>query len=199
MSDHNLPLVLDGDKVVGIGSAPAQETLVWLIEWPEDDNVPVRWWNPAYGWMRDANKAIHFARKTDADCFLSTMRFGRHLKVTEHKFCSAAGAPIGYIRIWDEPEISPDFYRTMPTTDIPRTKIVPVYTSPQDTLSHSPAEHAVISAQADVRAATIEECALEALRCDTHELFCMAHPPAIRRDIATRIRALSDAKQPEGK
>jgi len=27
MSDHNLPLILDGDKVVGIGSAPAQETL----------------------------------------------------------------------------------------------------------------------------------------------------------------------------
>lgn len=63
-----------------------ERTISWLIEWPEDDNNPVRWWNPAHGWMRDANKALHFARQTDADCFLSTMKFGLHLKVTEHVF-----------------------------------------------------------------------------------------------------------------
>ena len=70
----------------------AQRSTAWLIEWPEDDSNPVRWWNPAYGWMRDANKAMHFARKTDTDCFLSTMRFGLNLKVTEHVFIGGATA-----------------------------------------------------------------------------------------------------------
>lgn len=49
-----------------------------------------------------------------------------------------AQAPIGYIRIWDEPEISPDFYRDRPTTEIPRTKIVAVYAAPQPA-SNAPA------------------------------------------------------------
>lgn len=41
-----------------------------------------------------------------------------------------------------------------------------------------------------VRTQLIEACAKEAERCDTHALFCMADPAAIRRDIASRIRAL---------
>jgi hypothetical protein len=67
----------------------APEQTVWLIEWPESDTVPVRWWNIAHGWMRDANAALHFARKTDADCYLSTMKIGESLKATEHKFVSS--------------------------------------------------------------------------------------------------------------
>jgi hypothetical protein len=43
---------------------------------------------------------------------------------------------------------------------------------------------------AQVREA-LEFAALEAERCDTHALFCMADPTAIRRSIAERIRALS--------
>jgi len=42
-----------------------------------------------------------------------------------------------------------------------------------------------------IRAELIEECAREALRCDTHALFCMADPTAIRQDIAQRIRTLA--------
>lgn len=41
-----------------------------------------------------------------------------------------------------------------------------------------------------VRADLIEACAKEAERCDTHALFCLANPTAIRSDIASRIRAL---------
>jgi hypothetical protein len=67
----------------------AQDPTVWLVEWPESDTVPVRWWNPAHGWMRDANAALHFARKTDADCYLSTMKIGESLKVAEHKFVTS--------------------------------------------------------------------------------------------------------------
>lgn len=69
---------------------PPAQPVAWLIEWPETDNAPVRWWNPAHGWMRDANAALHFARKTDADCYLSTMKFGEHLVVTEHMCVSHA-------------------------------------------------------------------------------------------------------------
>ncbi|WP_439398778.1 hypothetical protein ACRQ5Q_15335 [Bradyrhizobium sp. PMVTL-01] len=80
-------------------SAETARATAWLIEWPEDDTNPVRWWNPAHGWMRDANKAMHFARKTDADCFLSTMRFGLSLKVTEHIFIGAEPS----VAHWDRP------------------------------------------------------------------------------------------------
>lgn len=61
---------------------------VWLIEWPENDNEPVRWWNPVSGWMRDANKATHFVRKQDAESVLSGMLPKSFLIVTEHKFLS---------------------------------------------------------------------------------------------------------------
>ena len=42
-----------------------------------------------------------------------------------------------------------------------------------------------------VRKDLIERCAQEALRRDTHALFCMSDPTAIRSDIADRIRALA--------
>lgn len=47
-----------------------------------------------------------------------------------------------------------------------------------------------------VRSDLIDRCVAEAVRCDTHELFCMADPAAIRRDIANRIRKLSSTVSP---
>ena len=32
MSDHNFPLILDGDKVVGVGSAPAQQAQMHVMD-----------------------------------------------------------------------------------------------------------------------------------------------------------------------
>lgn len=59
----------------------------WLIEWPASDNMVTRWWNPATGWMIDANKAIWFAREQDAEAYRGEMRFARHSVVsTEHVF-----------------------------------------------------------------------------------------------------------------
>lgn len=57
---------------------------VWLIEWPADDNMPVRWWHPVGGWMRDAYKACWFTRQTDAEAFKTHQRL--HGVVTEHVF-----------------------------------------------------------------------------------------------------------------
>src|SRR6185437_11585686 len=62
------------------------EATVWLVEWPEDDNVPVRWWNPNTGWMRDANKAMHFARMSDAADYIASVKMVTGVKPTEHKF-----------------------------------------------------------------------------------------------------------------
>jgi hypothetical protein len=73
----------------------------------------------------------------------------------------------------------------------------------------SPAEGAALSAQADVRAATIEECAKVAENVDDvlrggcksedDEWLWTNGGREMQSDIAKAIRALSDAKQPEGK
>lgn len=67
------------------------EDFVWLIEWPEDDTVPVRWWHPVSGWMRDANKAARFSRREDAQAYITASRGGlgnSTIKPMQHKFCS---------------------------------------------------------------------------------------------------------------
>lgn len=63
--------------------------VAWLIEWPEDDNVPVRWWNPVTGWMRDANKAAHFCREQDAAAYVAAGHWAAVVKPTEHVFVSS--------------------------------------------------------------------------------------------------------------
>jgi len=64
----------------------AQETF-WLVEWPDDDNMPIRWWHPVIGWVRDANKALRLFRKADADAVIAASRFmsGGAIRATEHK------------------------------------------------------------------------------------------------------------------
>jgi hypothetical protein len=73
-------------------STAAGLAVAWLIEWPEDDNVPVRWWNPATGWMRDANKAAHFCREQDAADYIAAGNWAAVVKPTEHKFVAAPPA-----------------------------------------------------------------------------------------------------------
>ena len=69
--------------------------LAWLIEWPEDDNIPTRWWNPSTGWMRDANKATWFCRKEDAQTTITAGRFNGGIIATEHMFNTEAASPSG--------------------------------------------------------------------------------------------------------
>lgn len=75
-------------------ASPAQSS--WLIEWPEDDNVPVRWWNPATGWMRDANKAVHFCREQDAADYIASGNWAAVVKPTEHVFVSSVSSTDGH-------------------------------------------------------------------------------------------------------
>lgn len=77
-------------------SAETARLTAWLVEWPQDDNVPVRWWNPATGWMRDANKAMWFARESDANDYIAASQgFGRVVKATEHAFFDAPAESSG--------------------------------------------------------------------------------------------------------
>jgi hypothetical protein len=66
--------------------AQCQQERGWLIEWPEDETVPARWWNPATGWMRDANKAMRFARECDAADYVAANTFVTSVRPTEHVF-----------------------------------------------------------------------------------------------------------------
>ena len=72
-----------------IAEISRKDQLAWLIEWPEDDNVPVRWWHCKDGWMRDANKATWFCRQSDAQSFIDSHTMVGVVKATEHKFCYA--------------------------------------------------------------------------------------------------------------
>jgi hypothetical protein len=73
-------------SLMGEATVSAPEQIAWLIEWPEDDSVPVRWWNPKTGWMRDANKAAWFSRQADADAYIASGHWVSCVKSTEHKF-----------------------------------------------------------------------------------------------------------------
>lgn len=76
---HRLALPNTGER------EKALEETVWMIEWPQDDNMPARWWHPQNGWMLDASKAVRFSRRQDAEAYRWIMRVAG-TKVTEHKF-----------------------------------------------------------------------------------------------------------------
>ena len=68
----------------------AARDAAWLIEWPAEESMPARWWNPLpnMGWVTDATRAVRFARKDDAEAYIHC---GRHQFVagviaTEHIF-----------------------------------------------------------------------------------------------------------------
>lgn len=62
---------------------------VWLVEWLEQQVFPdpqsVRWWHPEYGWSRNAQAAIQFVRKEDAEAYIKEHLF-HWAKATEHMF-----------------------------------------------------------------------------------------------------------------
>lgn len=74
------------------------EHTAWLVEWPENDNMPVRWWHPELGWVRNANKALHLSRKQDAEAIIKLSFFSSRAMPTEHKFVAGAEPS----QEWDE-------------------------------------------------------------------------------------------------
>ena len=59
----------------------------WLIEWPADDRLPVRYWHPRLGFTVDPYKAIWFCRREDAEAMARTDRLVHYGVVeAEHVF-----------------------------------------------------------------------------------------------------------------
>jgi hypothetical protein len=58
----------------------------WLLEWPADDNLPTRYWNPKSGWMTDPQKACWFAREADAEDYKATSHIPGIVRPVEHIF-----------------------------------------------------------------------------------------------------------------
>lgn len=67
----------------------------WLVEWPQSKNNHARWWHPEHGWCIDANDAIRFMRKEDAEAYIKSMRFGDGRVATEHVWFNE--------RLWPKP------------------------------------------------------------------------------------------------
>lgn len=70
----------------GLGPKPPERTVAWLLEWPGNDNMPTRYWNPTTGWMLDPEKACWFAREADARSYKSQSRMHGVIVGTEHVF-----------------------------------------------------------------------------------------------------------------
>lgn len=88
-SEHINSLVADTSSPASVPES------AWLVEWPANENLPARWWHPTVGWCVDANVALRFSRKQDADDYIATRQMGNHGVATEHVWGSATHpAPI---------------------------------------------------------------------------------------------------------
>lgn len=58
----------------------------WVITWPADENVAVRYWHPVRGWRHDASEAMRFGREQDAVTYVIAhlMQHSRLLETIEY-------------------------------------------------------------------------------------------------------------------
>jgi hypothetical protein len=61
----------------------------WLIEWPADRQMPVRYWHPTEGHVIDPNHAVRFCRRVDAEAMLKRDHLGAGARAVEHKWINA--------------------------------------------------------------------------------------------------------------
>lgn len=54
----------------------------------KDEKTPPYWWHPGHGWTNDANRAVRFCRKEDADAYIENGKFIAGTVATEHKWVS---------------------------------------------------------------------------------------------------------------
>lgn len=99
--------------------------IAWLLEWPASPNQPTRWWNPDTGWMMDANAAMWFARKQDAESYrVSARAMVGDIVSTELVFgleALASPAPEGWVMV--PPSSTWDMQKGAQNIDWPRPNI----------------------------------------------------------------------------
>jgi hypothetical protein len=88
-ADATLELAKQRDDARLQISALLMTHTAWLIEWPAADTPVARWWHPKTGWSNDANQAIRYARKEDAEAVIETGKFCAGMIATEHQWIAA--------------------------------------------------------------------------------------------------------------
>lgn len=62
----------------------------WLIEWPADRQMPVRYWHPTEGHVIDPNHAVRFCREEDAAAMCKRDHLFGGARPVEHKWLDTA-------------------------------------------------------------------------------------------------------------
>src|SRR5574343_1360013 len=65
-------------------NAARDREAAWLIEWPASRQMPVRYWHPTEGHVLDANDAVRFCRREDAEAMLKRDHLFGGAKAVEH-------------------------------------------------------------------------------------------------------------------
>lgn len=60
--------------------------VAWLIEWPADRQMPVRYWHPTEGHVIDPQHAVRFCREEDAHAVLTRDKLFGGARPVEHVF-----------------------------------------------------------------------------------------------------------------
>lgn len=78
-----LALLARVEKLEGAGTA-------WLIEWPADRQMPVRYWHPTEGHVLDPSHAVRFCRREDAEAMLKRDHLFGGARPVEHMWLARA-------------------------------------------------------------------------------------------------------------
>lgn len=62
----------------------SETNTAWLIEWPADRQMPVRYWHPIEGHVIDPNHAVRFCRREDAEAMLKRDHLFGGARPVEH-------------------------------------------------------------------------------------------------------------------
>lgn len=84
-SDEQAALRLLVQRAARAEARPAVDReAAWLIEWPANRQMPVRYWHPTEGHVLDANDAVRFCRREDAEAMLKRDHLFGGAKAVEH-------------------------------------------------------------------------------------------------------------------
>lgn len=67
----------------------------WLIEWPADRRMPVRYWHPTEGYVLDPNDAVRFCRREDAAAVCKREHLFAGARPVEHVWLAALSSTKG--------------------------------------------------------------------------------------------------------
>lgn len=80
-----------GPKIAAaLRKAEATDETAWLIEWPDNELLPLRWYVPGKPYTRNPHEALRFARKEDAEKFIRVEGMQQYARAIEHAWIAPA-------------------------------------------------------------------------------------------------------------